>query len=200
MTVEPSDSQRDMIRASNPDREAILAVLHDALAQGRITSDEFSERSEAAVSARTIGDLKPLVSDLPVDVMKSGAEPGPLTLDGTDVVEWRGSLSSLKRKGAWQVPRKIVLHRRLGSVELDFTNAQFTSAVVDIEIDLAGGSIEMRLPEGASATTDEVVVVGGSVEDHRKDAPANGRPHIRISGTLRWGSLEIRGPRKRIFR
>ncbi len=206
MTAQPSEPRRDRvpeseIRASNPDREATLAILHDALAQGRITADEFAERSEAALAARTMGDLQPLVSDLPVEFMQSGLEPLAYgATNGTDVVEWRGSLSSLKRKGAWQVPRRIVLQRRLGSVELDFTEAQFTSDVVDIQLDIVGGSLEMRLPEGAGASLDEVEVVGGSVEDHRKGLKTTGRPLIRLTGTLRWGSVEIRGPRKRLFK
>lgn len=196
MTVEPNPPRGDLVRASHTEREAVLAILHDAYAQGRITVDEFGERSEIATVARTVGELKAVVSDLPVDFMQSGLEP---VTNGIDVVEWKGSLSSLKRKGSWQVPRRIVIQRRFGSVELDFTEAQFTSDVVDIELTIVGGSLEMRVPEGASVSIDEVEVVGGSVEDHRKGAVASGRPHIRLGGTLRWGSIEVRGPRKRIF-
>jgi hypothetical protein len=200
MTSEPSE--RDLIRASNPEREAILEVLHDALAQGRIQPDEYAERSESALAARTVGDLKALVSDLPLEAMRHGgtAALDIAAADGTDVVEWRGSMSSLKRKGAWQVPRRILIHRRLSSVELDFTEAQFTSTVVDIELDVSAGSVEMRVPEGASVTMDDVAVTGGSIEDHRKNVTANGRPHIRVTGSLRWGSLEVRGPRRKTFR
>jgi hypothetical protein len=201
MTSEPSS--RDLIRASNPEREAILEILHDALEQGRIAPDEFAERSEAALAARTLGDLRVLVADLPLDVMRTGGSAAldltPIAADGSDVVEWRGSMSSLKRKGAWQVPRRIMLHRRLSSVELDFTEALFTSQVVDIELDVAGGSVEMRVPDGASVSMDEVTVVGGSIEDHRRNQIANGRPHIRVTGSLRWGSLEVRGPRRKLF-
>ncbi|HEX4256988.1 MAG TPA: hypothetical protein VH089_17990 [Streptosporangiaceae bacterium] len=38
----------------------------------------------------------------------------------------------------------------------------------------------------------------GSVEDHRKDAPARGAPHFDIVGQLRCGSLEVRGPRRKL--
>ena len=54
------------IRASDRDRAVIEAVLTDAFAEGRITRSEYDERVEAALTSRTLGDLVPLVHDLPV--------------------------------------------------------------------------------------------------------------------------------------
>ena len=44
----------------------IETVLADAFAEGRITRTEYDERAEAALTSRTLGDLVPLVEDLPV--------------------------------------------------------------------------------------------------------------------------------------
>jgi hypothetical protein len=71
---------------------------------------------------------------------------------------------------------------------------------VDIELDIDGGSVEIRLPDGASASTDGVEAIHGSVEDHRKNAPPTGQPRFVITGTIRRGSAELRGPRARPFR
>ncbi len=111
-----------------------------------------------------------MTSDLPAG---SDAEPGT-----DDVVELKGSMSSLERRGDWQVPRKLVLRWRRGSVNLDFTEARIAHRVVEIERDINTGSVEMRLPDRASASLDGVVTRLGSVEDHRRDAPAAGRPHF----------------------
>ncbi|PUA80190.1 hypothetical protein C7S10_16045 [Nocardioides currus] len=54
------------MRASDRDRAVIEAVLSDAFAEGRLDRAEYDERSDAALSSRTLGDLMPLVSDLPV--------------------------------------------------------------------------------------------------------------------------------------
>ncbi|HEY1488176.1 MAG TPA: DUF1707 domain-containing protein [Micromonosporaceae bacterium] len=197
MSVEPDRPQQDLVRASDAEREAILSILHDALSQGRITSEEYSERTAVVISARTVGELRPVISDLPVGFQADG--PGR-PVAGGDVVEWKGSFSSLKRNGVWQVPAKIVLRRRMGSVELDFTQAQFSSPVVEIEIDVVGGSIEMRVPADASVAMDAVDVILGSAEDHRRDASNSGRPHFHLHGTVKMGSLEIRGPKRRMFR
>src|ERR1051326_6748142 len=148
MTVEPRPG--DEIRAGDRDREEILGILDDALAQGRITPVEHVERTAHVTTARTMGELRVVIDDLPVATMRPDLVPAAYPGDG-ESVEWRGSWSSMSRKGDWTVPARIVLHRRMGSVKLDFTHATFTSSTVDIALDVIGGSIEVRLPEGASA-------------------------------------------------
>lgn len=54
------------MRASDRDRAVIETVLADAFAEGRITRPEYDERTDAAMASRTLGDLMPLVVDLPV--------------------------------------------------------------------------------------------------------------------------------------
>jgi Domain of unknown function (DUF1707) len=56
------------IRASDADRERVVEILRQHTAEGRITADEFDERMTAAYSARTMGALAELTTDLPVDL------------------------------------------------------------------------------------------------------------------------------------
>jgi len=53
------------IRASDQERENVVDVLRDAFTDGRLTFDEFEERTAAAYSAKTWTDLRELTSDLP---------------------------------------------------------------------------------------------------------------------------------------
>jgi Domain of unknown function (DUF1707) len=53
------------IRASDNDRETIVAALREAFTEGRLTLDEFEERTSAAYASRTWGALRELTSDLP---------------------------------------------------------------------------------------------------------------------------------------
>ena len=53
------------IRVSDADREAAVAHLRVAAAEGRLTLDEFSERARQAYASRTAGELARLVQDLP---------------------------------------------------------------------------------------------------------------------------------------
>lgn len=56
----------DNIRASDRDRDAVVTTLRDAYSEGRLTLDEFQERTSAAYAARTWGALRELTTDLPV--------------------------------------------------------------------------------------------------------------------------------------
>jgi len=53
------------IRASDADREQVVAILRDAYAAGRLTLAEFDERTTAALTGRTWGALGELTKDLP---------------------------------------------------------------------------------------------------------------------------------------
>ncbi len=60
----------DALRISDADREAAVDLLGEQYAVGRLTKDEFDERSDAVWSARTQGDLAPVFADLPVRVVR----------------------------------------------------------------------------------------------------------------------------------
>ncbi len=53
------------IRASDQERESVVHVLSDAFTDGRLTFDEFEERTAAAYAAKTWTELRVLTSDLP---------------------------------------------------------------------------------------------------------------------------------------
>ena len=61
-TARPPASQ---IWASDADRERAVTSLGDHFAEGRLTRAELDERLTTALSARTAGDLRRLMADLP---------------------------------------------------------------------------------------------------------------------------------------
>jgi uncharacterized protein DUF1707 len=63
-TRDPRDRQHQVLRASDQDRLLVQQVLVDAYADGRLDREEFDERSEAARTVRTLGDIDPLLKDL----------------------------------------------------------------------------------------------------------------------------------------
>jgi Domain of unknown function (DUF1707) len=54
-------------RVSDADRDRALSELSEAFQVGRITADEFDQRSGQAVNARTGKELTALLADLPVE-------------------------------------------------------------------------------------------------------------------------------------
>lgn len=64
------------VRASDADREAVVAVLHDGVLRGLLTPEEGNERMSAAYGARFLGDLPPLTADLPPAPVPAPVAPG----------------------------------------------------------------------------------------------------------------------------
>jgi hypothetical protein len=192
MAMTGINEQPSALRVSDADRNGTLRRLHNAVALGLIDIDEFEERSALVSQARLRTDLDTLVDDLP--------GPAALVTSATDRVELRGVLGSLKRQGEWTVPTRLALYRRMGSVDLDLTGARFAGPMVIIELDMKFGGLDLRLPDGASASIDDVEVAVGSAVDHRRDAPADGTPHVILTGKVVCGSVDIRGPRKSWFK
>jgi hypothetical protein len=69
----------DPIRASDSDREVVVAALREAYTAGRLTLDEFDERMTEAWASKTWGDLRTLTADLPSQPILGGDVPGRLS-------------------------------------------------------------------------------------------------------------------------
>jgi len=73
--VDPLESDPDL-RASDAERERVVALLRDHGAAGRLDVDELETRVEAAYRARTRAELTPLLEDLPAaDAPRREREP-----------------------------------------------------------------------------------------------------------------------------
>jgi Domain of unknown function (DUF1707) len=72
------------IRASDNDREGVVAALREAFTEGRLTLDEFDERTSAAYAAKTWGDLRALTDDLPSPPVFGGDDGPERVLDTGD--------------------------------------------------------------------------------------------------------------------
>jgi hypothetical protein len=64
------------IRASDVDREVVVATLRDAYTAGRLTLEEFDERTSAAYASKTWGELRKLTEDLPSQPVLGSDVPG----------------------------------------------------------------------------------------------------------------------------
>jgi hypothetical protein len=81
----------DRIRISDADREQVTARLREHFAEGRLTSEELDERLAAALSAKTYGDLRRIMTDLPdAAPVPPGGSPAPQWAGRPRVLVWRG--------------------------------------------------------------------------------------------------------------
>jgi len=67
----------DNIRVSDADRERVSDRLREHFAEGRLTSEELEERITATLSAKTAGDLRAVMADLPDAAPLSAAASPP---------------------------------------------------------------------------------------------------------------------------
>src|SRR4051812_323697 len=175
------------LRVSDAEREHVIGLLQKAIGQGLITLDEFSTRTDVALVAKTRGDLNSVLLDLPGVVHN---EQAPRAVVPKDRAEIKNTMSSVSRKGQWAVPRELVVRNRMGSTDLDFSEADIPHAVVTIELDVTAGSVSILLPEGATVDTEEIEMAAGSVHD--KSGGGEGRPHFVMTGAVRAGSVQIK--------
>jgi hypothetical protein len=180
------------VRLSDADRERVIGWLNTALGEGRLMLPEFEQRVDAVLRAKTYGDVDPYLADLPVAV--PAPQPPP-----REVVELRGVASSIKRKGRWQVPRRLNVSSKAGSVKLDFAEAVIRHPVVEVHLDVLAGSTELVLPEGATADIDDVEVMAGSANSKvptSYDASVTGGVRFVVTGSNKAGSVKVRYRRR----
>jgi hypothetical protein len=149
--MSPRLAPRDL-RASDFDRDRVITMLGVALGDGRITQHEHSERIMAALSARTLGDLAGLTSDL-----ASPAEQ-PVRLDTGRVVA--GFFGTEARTGRWVVPPVLTAVAACGEVVVDFTVALLQSRRVVLYAYAFGGRVRLVVPDGVEVVLDGTTVAG----------------------------------------
>jgi hypothetical protein len=96
----------DQIRVSDADRDRVTGRLREHFAEGRLTQDELDERISAALNAKTFGDLRPVMADLP--------EPAPAPLRAGPSPQRAGPPWIARRRGPRVLP--VLLLVLLGSV------------------------------------------------------------------------------------
>jgi hypothetical protein len=55
----------DQLRVGDAERDEVASALHEHFARGRLDREELDERLSAALSAKTVGDLREITRDLP---------------------------------------------------------------------------------------------------------------------------------------
>jgi hypothetical protein len=173
------------ILMADTDRERVVARLHAAVSEGRITLSEFEQRMTGVLAARTFGDVVPYVDDLPA-VPVAPAHRGPIVLRG----------SSMRRDGRWNVPPTMQIEAHGSGVYLDYSEAIITSPVVELEVDLRGAGTKLTVPHGSTVDLTGLSLTGASAQQKGiPTEPQPGRPHFVVHGQVRGSSVKARYPK-----
>jgi Domain of unknown function (DUF1707)/Cell wall-active antibiotics response 4TMS YvqF len=197
------------LRASDQDRDHVAQLLNQAFAEGRLTPDEHTERLESVYTAKTLGELRPLVSDLPVNFAppSSGLVADapqnranlPFTPKSTDNV--MAVFGENKRTGRWLVRSGLTAQAVFGTVELDLTEAVLEQREVTITANAVFGEVKIRVPEGVMLIDEGTAFFGsrklGAVgtADFGPETPV-----VRVRGLVLFGNVEAKRPRRKWFK
>jgi Domain of unknown function (DUF1707) len=92
----------EYMRVSDADREQVAERLREHFAAGRLTSEELDERVATALNAKTVGDLRAVMADLP--------EPTPPGRQaGQSVPDWTYRPVYGYRRGPRLLPLGLIL-------------------------------------------------------------------------------------------
>ncbi|MFE5301639.1 DUF1707 domain-containing protein [Streptomyces sp. NPDC056632] len=191
--VDPAGS----LRASDADRDRIADILADALAEGRLDAEEHSERIDAVYRAKTVGELEPIVRDLPVAGSRPQAAPAPLY--GPEDAEGPADnlvavFSASTRRGRWRVGRRTNAFSLFGSIEIDLTEAIFAQRLTTINATSIFGNVEVRVPENITLRGSGTGVLGNfevvTLEGVDPQAPV-----VVVNGFAIFGNVEAKPKR-----
>ncbi|MCM2389142.1 DUF1707 SHOCT-like domain-containing protein [Streptomyces albipurpureus] len=186
------------IRASDADRDRIADILRDALAEGRLDAEEHSDRIDAVYRAKTVGELQPLVQDLPA-ARKSG-DTAAYSYGADDPTGEAENLiavfSSSTRKGRWRVGRRTNAFSLFGSVEIDLTQALFQQRVTVINATSIFGNVEVRVPENITLRGNGSGIFG-NFEVRTLEAVDPQAPVVVVNGYSIFGNVEAKAKRGR---
>lgn len=188
--VAPARKPSDL-RASDDDRERVVALLAAAVADGRLTLEEHAQRVQSAYQARTLGELASLTRDL------TSAAGQPLQLDDARAVT--AFFATVQRGGRWVVPDRLTVTAVGGQVILDVREALLQGMHTVVYATLVGGQLHLHVPEQV-----QVVVMGsrhagrpraGLTARAVTPAPA-GTPLIEVRAFTVMGRVQVHVPRR----
>jgi hypothetical protein len=165
-------------------------MLGEALADGRISPDEHSQRLSAALSARTLGELAGLTTDL--------AEPEhqPVRLDGGQPLA--ALFSTAERNGRWVVPATLTCVAAFGEVVLDLREALLQDRHIVLSVYALFGRVRIVVPSGVEVVMNGTEILGRQRGGTAMRVPTSSEvPVIEVRGYLAASEVLARTPRPR---
>jgi hypothetical protein len=176
------------VRASDAERDRTVEALATANAEGRLSLEEYSQRSEAALTARTIGDLAGLTADLPA------TPPGDVAAVPEKITAVLGNES---RKGPWVVPPRLDVRSVLGDCHLEMQQATIRQPVTVIDAKVRFGSVTIYVPDGTDVRMTGRAILSAKSSELRGE-PRPGAPVLVVRCDLFCGAVTVRRPERNV--
>ncbi|MFD3550148.1 DUF1707 domain-containing protein [Streptomyces sp. NPDC058655] len=182
------------LRASDADRDRIAQILGDAVAEGRLTAEEHSERLDTLYAVKTVGELEVLVRDLPAPGGAAAAGPAYPSAPSAGADETVVSVcSSSARKGRWRPGARTRAVSVMGDISIDLTQAVFEQQVTEINVTCVLGNVEIVVPENVTLRGYGSGVLGNfEVRGEARGETDPQAPVVIVRGFALLGNIEAR--------
>jgi hypothetical protein len=192
MTDEPGPpGPSGEVRASDAEREAVVERLRVATVEGRLTLGELTERTEAAYTATTRGELVPITADLPE---VSGTTAATLQPAVRGDREWVVAvMGNSRRQGRWRVERPLAALAVMGDVVLDLRGAEVPQGHVDINATAVMGDVKIYVPDGVDVQLHGIAVMGDKKVAVREAPAGRTAPRVMVRATVVMGDVKVIG-------
>lgn len=191
--MQPRDPSQ--MRVSDAERHVVAELLRTAAGEGRLDLDELDERLEATYAAKTYADLVPITADLPKQgtVQPVAAASTPVAR-GPAYASSFAFMSETRRSGAWEAGPTHNAVALMGSVVLDYREAQLTAREVVVTASAVMGSVEVLVSSRAQVVVEGLGIMGDFSESRSKVAAevGPGSPVIRVRGVALMGAVNVK--------
>jgi len=180
------------LRASDADRDRAATVVNEALAEGRLTAQEHSERLDSIYAAKTHAEIVPLIEDLPARAGTSAQVPVPGGGEhpSSAIVAVFGGAT---RKGTWRVPGTTTVVTVFGGVDLDLREAILPGREVTMRAVCVFGGMSITVPPEMRVIDSGVAVFGGrDIDSETPESLDSGAPLLRVTGACVFGGVSIK--------
>ena len=188
------------LRASDADRERAAAVLNAALAEGRLSVAEHSERLDAVYEAKTHAQIAPLVDDLPSRATDQSVAPrtelAPARKRRQMIVAIFGGTS---RKGQWHVEPKMAAVTVFGGATFDFRDVQLPQREITLNCTTVFGGVEIIVPPEMRVIDSGIALFGG--RDAGPGSAESGDPNapvLRLTGLTLFSGLGVKHKQRKV--
>lgn len=205
-------------RASNSQRGKIVGVLADALADGRLSDEEYQTRQADALAATYIDELDQLVSDLGTstsaelvptpsrEIVDSFVAddpnetttanlPAPYAREGEVATRMSvGIMGGTTYTGRWAVASNHFSLGLMGGNTIDLREAVFTAPVTRITAVALMGGIEVIVPPDMNVKVEGAGIMGGFGWDEKSvsaEPVSPDGPTVIINGIAMMGGVEV---------
>lgn len=173
----------DDARVSDAERERALVVLRQATVDGRLTTEELLERTEAVLTAQTRGQLVTVTRDLGPSILPATRLPATRRIQAI--------LGETKQAGRWRAEGQVDVLTVMADCKVDLLDAEIVGSELVLQVNAIMADVKIYVPQDVPVVLEAATIMSSVKEDRLDVVPTSDAPTIRITGFALMSSLQV---------